>query len=172
MDDDQTIVIADSDNNRIVEWKSGARSGEVLAGGNGRGNKTDQLNEPTDMIVDEETDSLIICDSRNRRVWVKDATEGIVVAGGRGPGDALTQLSRPQAVFVDNLDTIYVTDEANHRVIRWCKGATHGDVIVGQDQKEKNELNAPNDFSFDRHGNLYVSSNWNHAVLRFSIETR
>ncbi|CAF5057848.1 unnamed protein product, partial [Rotaria sp. Silwood1] len=132
-----------------------------------------QLNNPHYIFVDREH-SVYVPEYFNHRVtkWVKDATEGIVVAGGRGPGDALTQLSRPQAVFVDNLDTIYVTDEANHRVIRWCKGATHGDVIVGQDQKEKNELNAPNDFSFDRHGNLYVSSNWNHAVLRFSIETR
>ena len=68
MDDDQTFLIADKDNHRIVEWKPGATSGQVVAGGNGQGNRTDQLNKPTDVIVDKETDSLIICDWGNRRV--------------------------------------------------------------------------------------------------------
>ncbi len=53
-DDDQCIYIADCDNHRIVEWKYGAKIGQVVAGGNGngKGNRMDQLNEPTDVIVD------------------------------------------------------------------------------------------------------------------------
>ncbi|CAF1676810.1 unnamed protein product, partial [Didymodactylos carnosus] len=39
-DDDQTIYIADASNHRIVEWKWGATSGQVVAGGNGQGNGT------------------------------------------------------------------------------------------------------------------------------------
>ncbi|CAF5180672.1 unnamed protein product, partial [Rotaria sp. Silwood1] len=35
VDDDQTIYIADCYNHRIVEWKSGATNGNVVAGGNG-----------------------------------------------------------------------------------------------------------------------------------------
>ncbi|CAF4313720.1 unnamed protein product, partial [Rotaria magnacalcarata] len=34
VDDDQTVYVADRDNHRIVEWKSGATSGQVVAGGN------------------------------------------------------------------------------------------------------------------------------------------
>ncbi|CAF3712531.1 unnamed protein product [Rotaria sp. Silwood1] len=37
VDDDQTIYVADELNHRIVEWKRGATSGQVVAGGNGRG---------------------------------------------------------------------------------------------------------------------------------------
>ena len=66
MDDEDTVIIADFGNYRIVEWKQGATSGTVLAGENGRGNRPDQLNRPTDVIFDKETDSLIICDRGNR----------------------------------------------------------------------------------------------------------
>ena len=42
-DDNQSIVIADYWNHRIVEWKIGAINGKVMAGGQGQGNRLDQL---------------------------------------------------------------------------------------------------------------------------------
>jgi hypothetical protein len=48
--------------------KHGERTAHVIAGGKGKGDRTDQLNNPTDMIVDHGTGSLIICDRGNRRV--------------------------------------------------------------------------------------------------------
>jgi sugar lactone lactonase YvrE len=62
IDDDQTIYVADSANHRIVEWKSDAINGQIVASGN------DPLNLPSKVIVDKENDSLIICDRDNRRV--------------------------------------------------------------------------------------------------------
>ena len=38
-DDNQSIVIADKWNHRIVEWKMGANNGRVIAGGRGLGNR-------------------------------------------------------------------------------------------------------------------------------------
>ena len=46
VDDEQTIYIADFRNHRIVEWKSGAKSGKVVAGGNGQGSGAHQLHGP------------------------------------------------------------------------------------------------------------------------------
>ncbi|CAF4223987.1 unnamed protein product, partial [Rotaria sordida] len=43
----------------------GDTNGQVVAGGHDKGN---QLNGPTDVLIDKETDSLIICDYGNRRV--------------------------------------------------------------------------------------------------------
>ncbi|CAF1976783.1 unnamed protein product, partial [Rotaria magnacalcarata] len=69
VDGDQTVVIADSGNHRIMQWKNGdTTNGQVVAGGNGAGNGLHQLNGPIDVLIDKETDSLIICDAGNQRV--------------------------------------------------------------------------------------------------------
>ena len=82
-DDNQSIVIADTYNHRIVEWKIGATYGKVIAGGGGRGNRLDQSNYPSDVLIDKETNSLFICDRNNRRVlrWCRrqDTTHGEVI---------------------------------------------------------------------------------------------
>ncbi|CAM4967822.1 unnamed protein product, partial [Rotaria socialis] len=63
VDDDQTVVIADYNNHRIMQWKNGdTTNGQVVAGGKGQGNGLHQLSYPTDVLIDKETDSLIICD--------------------------------------------------------------------------------------------------------------
>ncbi|CAF4522133.1 unnamed protein product, partial [Rotaria magnacalcarata] len=43
-------------------------NGQVVAGGKGAGNGLNQLNGPTDVLIDKETDSLIICDAEAERV--------------------------------------------------------------------------------------------------------
>ncbi|CAF4515884.1 unnamed protein product, partial [Rotaria magnacalcarata] len=69
VDDDQTVVIADYGNCRIVQWKNGdTTNGQVVAGSTTGGNGLNQLNGPADVLIDKETNSLIICDAGNRRV--------------------------------------------------------------------------------------------------------
>ncbi|CAF3381970.1 unnamed protein product, partial [Rotaria sp. Silwood2] len=68
VDDEQTVYVADQSNHRIMEWKSGTRTSQVVACGNGKGSGAHQLFYPQDVIVDKATDSLIICDSLNHRV--------------------------------------------------------------------------------------------------------
>ncbi|CAF2135291.1 unnamed protein product, partial [Rotaria magnacalcarata] len=43
-------------------------NGQIVAGDNGQGNGLHQLNHPSDVLIDKETDSLIICDWGNGRV--------------------------------------------------------------------------------------------------------
>ena len=64
-DDNQSIVIADYWNHRIVEWKIGASNGKVIVCGRRRGNRLDQLNGPTDVLIDKETNSVFIADRDN-----------------------------------------------------------------------------------------------------------
>ncbi len=52
-DDHQTIYVTEWSNHRVVEWKIGATSGLVVAGGNGQGNQTNQLNNPARVMVDK-----------------------------------------------------------------------------------------------------------------------
>ena len=64
-DDNQSIVIADCVNHRIVEWKIGESNGKVIAGGRGEGNRLDQLYYPSDVLIDKETNSLFIADRKS-----------------------------------------------------------------------------------------------------------
>jgi len=51
-----------------MEWKCNANNVQIVAGGNGKRNKSEWMNCQTDVIVDKKTDSLIICDQENRRI--------------------------------------------------------------------------------------------------------
>jgi sugar lactone lactonase YvrE len=72
-DDDQTIVIADCANDRIVQWKIGDRNGKIVAGGKGYGSRLDQVELPTAVIIDKDSDSLIISEGGIGRIvrWAR-----------------------------------------------------------------------------------------------------
>ncbi|CAF4952101.1 unnamed protein product, partial [Rotaria socialis] len=123
------------------------KNGTLVAGGNGKGNGPNQLNEPGYLFVDRQQ-TVYVSDWNNDRVmkWDKGAQEGIVVAGGQGAGSALTQLSDPNGIFVDTLGTLYVADHRNHRVMRWTQGdKKQGTVIVGGNGQGKgaNQFKGP-----------------------------
>ena len=42
--------------------KANAKIGQIVAGGNGKGDQIYQLNYPHDIVIDKENNSLIICD--------------------------------------------------------------------------------------------------------------
>jgi sugar lactone lactonase YvrE len=118
IDDDQTIYVVDYANHRVVEWKSGATSGQVVAGGKGQGNQANQLNSPTAVIVDKETDSLIICDFGNRRVvrWPRrNSTSGETIISGIAS----------YGLTMDSDGYLYVCDWNKHEVKRWKIGETN-----------------------------------------------
>ncbi|CAF3789630.1 unnamed protein product [Rotaria sp. Silwood1] len=173
MDNNGFLYVVDDEKHEVKRFKIGDTKGTVVAGGNGKGNRLDQLSYPHYAFVDREH-SIYVSDLKNYRVmkWEEGATQGIVVAGGQGEGNSLTQLNHPYGVVVDQLGTVYVTDSSNHRIMRWSKGATQGSVIIGGNGKGalSNQLNGPVGLSFDRHGNLYVVDWGNRRVQKFNIK--
>ncbi|CAF5108114.1 unnamed protein product, partial [Rotaria sp. Silwood1] len=124
VDDDQTIYVADCENHRIVEWKSGATNGKVVAGGNGEGNGAHQLKFPRDVIIDKDSDSLIISDWGNKRVtqWLRrNGTRGETIISNITCG-SLTK---------DDNGFLYVVDEGKYEVRRYKIGDTQGTVVAG-----------------------------------------
>ncbi|CAF5132011.1 unnamed protein product, partial [Rotaria sp. Silwood1] len=67
--------------------KVGDSQGTIVAGGNGQGDRVDQLKFPTYVFVDRNH-SVYVADNENHRVmkWVEGAQQGQVVAGGNGQG--------------------------------------------------------------------------------------
>ncbi|CAF3927129.1 unnamed protein product, partial [Rotaria sp. Silwood1] len=173
MDDNRSLYVVDDRKHEVKRYKIGDTQRTVVAGGNGEGNRLDQLSYPHYVFVDRDH-SVYVSEYGNHRImkWEEGATQGIVVAGGEGEGNSLTQLNHPHGIVVDQLDTVYVADSWNNRIMRWPKGATQGAVIIGGNGEgsQSNQLNGPVGLSFDRHGNLYVVDWGNHRVQKFNIK--
>jgi len=172
MDNEGYLYISNFMKHEVRRWRMGDTNGTVVAGGNGKGTRLNQLNYPFYIFVDRDH-SVYVSDWGNHRVmkWMKGAKEGIVVAGDQSEGESLTQLSKPNGIFVDELGNVYVADSGNNRIMRWIKGAREGSIVIGENGKKKqsNQLNYPTDLSFDRKGNIYVSDVDNHRVQKFDI---
>ncbi|CAF4047136.1 unnamed protein product, partial [Adineta steineri] len=170
IDQNGFIYVSDFENHEVRRWKQGDVVGELVAGGNGKGDHLNQLNGPSFIFIDKDY-SLYISDRENHRVikWEKDAKEGIIVAGGNDYGNSLKQLSYPRGVIVDHLGQIYVADQGNHRVMRWCEGNDEGEIVVGGNGNgnQSNQLNGPAGLSFDNEENLYVVDQGNHRIQKY-----
>ncbi|CAM4818960.1 unnamed protein product, partial [Rotaria magnacalcarata] len=180
VDDDLTIYVADRGHNHISEWKSGATNGTVVAGGNG----ADRLKRPFYVIIDKESDSLIISDTDNSRVirWPRrkgtrgetiiSNTDyfGTAVTGGNGIGYRLDQLSIPRYVFVDREHSVYVTEYSNHRVTKWELGAKQGIVVAGGQRQENSltQLDGPQGVVVHQLGTVYVADFNNNRIMGWS----
>ncbi|CAF0986614.1 unnamed protein product [Adineta steineri] len=174
MDKSGFLYVSDTEKDEVRRWKMGEYNNEgiLVAGGNGKGNKLNQLNYPGIIFVDKDQ-SVYVSDRDNHRVmkWRKDAKEGTVVAGGNGQGSNLNQLSGPQGVVVDYLGEIYVADCNNQRVMRWREGKEKGETVVGGNGDENlfHQVSGARDLSFDDEGNLYVVDYNNHRIQKFEV---
>jgi sugar lactone lactonase YvrE len=174
MDSHGYLYVSDNNKHEVKRWRIGDTNGTVVAGGNGPGNRLDQLNYPTYIFVDREQ-SVYVSDRYNHRVmkWKLGAKEGIIVAGNQTEGNSLKQLSYPTGIVVDQLGAVYVADSNNHRVMRWSKEAVQGSIIVGGNGhgEQSNQLYNPWGLSFDRQCNLYVADNANHRIQKFNVDS-
>ena len=163
VDEDDTVIVADYRNHRIVEWKRGDTSGRVLAGGNGEGNRPNQLNGPTDVLVDREIDSLIICDYENRRVtrWPRRS--------GTQSGKTIVDNIDCWGLAMDDEGALYVTDIEKHEVRRYRKGETNETVVAGGNGNGvgHHQLNYPRYVYVDGEHAVYVTDNNNHRVMKW-----
>jgi len=168
------LFVSDYKRDEVKRWKKDEKQGTIVAGGNGKGDKLNQLNYPGFIFVDRE-DSIYVSDRNNHRVmkWLKGAKEGIIVAGGQGQGNSLKQLSYPDGLVVNENGDVFVADCSNNRVMCWPSGSKEGHVVVGGNGQGKilNQLHYPRGLVFDRANNLYVVDSGNHRIQRFDIDT-
>jgi sugar lactone lactonase YvrE len=160
VDDNQTIYIADFQNDRIVEWKSNATSGQVVAGGNGK--EYDQLNGPTDVIVDKETNSLIICDSRNEQVIRRPRRDGT-------NGETIIIDIHCMDLTMDDNGFLYVPDHDKKEMRRWSVGKTYVKVAldVNGDDLRINRVEYPSNVFADRYRSSHASNMFSRRGERY-----
>ncbi len=137
--------MVDASNHRIVEWKNDAKTSRIVAGENGTGNRDDQLNNPFQVIVNEESDSFIISDCSNQRVVRWPRQNGT-------SGQTIISNINCRGLAMDSNRCLYVCNVSKHEVRRFEIGDTNGIgnhldqlyypyyIFVDQDQSSSDAL--------------------------------
>ncbi|CAF3886032.1 unnamed protein product [Rotaria sp. Silwood1] len=162
VDDDQTIVIADTYNHRIVQGKIGDINRQVVAGGRGQGNRLDQLPNPTDMLIDKETNSLIICSTMRVVRWSRQS--------GTTQGEILIDNVTCHGLSMDDHRCLYVSDVEKHEVRRYRMGDNVGTLVAGGHGAGDglNQLNWPRYIFVDQQQAVYVCDWSNNRVMKWN----
>ena len=167
VDDDDTLFIADTRNHRIVTWGPNYRTGRLVVSGQNQGNHADQLNTPTDVIIDRETGSLIISDYGNSRVvrWPRqNGTKAeVIVCNVACYGLAM-----------DDERSIYAVLSDVGAVRRYRAGELEEPVVAGGNGPgdRLNQLNGAKSIFVDRDHSVYVSDWGNARVMKWTKDAR
>ncbi|CAF1250511.1 unnamed protein product [Adineta steineri] len=158
VDDNETVYVSEWSNNRITEWKSGTKTGQVVAAGN----STYKLTSPRDVIVDKASNSLVICDRSNRRVvrWPR---------GNDTRGETIISNIDCWGLTMGEKGSLYVTDDKKHEVRRYERGESEGIVVAGGNEggSRLDQLSHPSYVFVDRDSSVYVSDHNNHRVMKW-----
>ncbi|CAF1499845.1 unnamed protein product [Rotaria sordida] len=144
----------------------GDTNGQVVAGGNGKGNRLDQLNEPTDVSIDKETDSLIICDIGRVIRWSRRS--------GTTQGEILINNIDPYGLAMDDQRYLYISDTDKDEVRQYQIGDKNGTIVAGGNGKGAglNQLNLPTYIFVDQQQTVYMSDCYNHCVMKWNKDAK
>jgi sugar lactone lactonase YvrE len=163
VDKNQKIVIAVSGKHRIMRYKQSARFGRRTVGKNTSGYRSHLLCEPSDVIFDKKSKSLIICDYHHRRVvrWSP---------GNEAFAERLIENAECFGVAIDDTGSLYVSDTEQHEVRRYRPGDRYGTVVAGGNGQGRRlkQLNHPTYICIGKDQAVYVADSWNDRVVKWS----
>ncbi|CAF1210389.1 unnamed protein product [Adineta steineri] len=159
-----SIIIADRNNRRVIQW----------------------LNQKQQILIDnidcfglaiDKNGFLYVSDwlkNEVRRWKMGEYNEGIVMAGGNGKGNQLNQLNFPGFICVDEDQSVYVSDNNNHRVMKWRRDAKEGIIVAGGNDEggNLNQLYYPEGVIVDDLGQIYVADAMNDRIMRWYEEKK
>jgi sugar lactone lactonase YvrE len=168
-----TLYIADTNNNRVMSYASGASNGTLVIGDQGPGTNNTQLNLPSGVYFDALSNSLLVANYGGHHIvrWASSASSWKLVAGSPGVyGCSSTLLNCPTGITVDPMGNLYVADTANHRIQLFLAGqnvATTIAGITGSSGATGVQLNTPSSVRLDSQLNLYVADLSNSRIQKF-----
>lgn len=178
---DASIIVADSNNNRITVYSS---SGAFIK------NVDAALNKPKAVAADR-AGNLYIADTNNSRVIKLSPDGAVLLQLGRRkdkkngppdylPGKANGEFNKPSGVALDAAENLYVSDTNNHRIQKFRPDgsfllaitlpAAPNDVAQEDDDEDTQmpELGEPMGIAIDGSGNIYVADREGDRVLKYS----
>jgi hypothetical protein len=170
MDSNGTLYVADDGNQRVLKYPSGSLNGILVAGINGSaGSSLSQLNGPISIVVDN---------NGYVKTHLLNCREPRVVFITKMKVEVLLRMKEKfnlvySKVYYFFYRYIYVADAGNNRIVKWTTNYSAGGVCItgctGTAGNAPNQLNGPRDLKFDRYGNLYVTDQGNHRILKYAI---
>lgn len=167
------VYVADTDNHRVQKFSIKAMNspGVTVAGANGKGNASNQLNMPMAVYVDSN-ENVYISDTDNYRIqmWSKGATSGTTVAGGNGKGTGLNQIGVCQGLFVhEPTNELFISDFYNDRIVKWIPEKGEGVIIAGNGTggSKANQLSGPRGIFIDECETIYIADLWNNRIQKW-----
>ena len=116
-DNDDNLVVADEDNNRVqVLNRSNGKHIRTITGNHGV--RSGQLKAPCGIAFTDDGEHIIIADTGNNRVCVLTYPDGVIVNSfGGTKGTNLGEFDGPYGVLVDDENKrIIVSEDKNHRI--------------------------------------------------------
>ncbi len=179
-DRNRSLYVADKSWHRVSKWRvNAAGTGydhdadwEKAGGGSGNGNR--EFDTPLGLALDPKHLYLYVAESANNRIQRLDSTNGNYLCHWQpnmGP-DTLA----PAGVAVDNRGEVYVSDNANGKVLRGTVYAANGNVKNDGDVPDQvgdlwqarlsdNYLYAPAYVAYNKHDNaLWIADSGNNRV--------
>jgi len=176
------LYIADRGNHRIQKYLFGSSIGQRVAGNVTGGSSSDKLSYPGRVLIDLN-ENLYIADTGNHRIqfWRKGANAGTTVVGtGKknkqnnavfpsynslslgSAGNSSNQLYWPYGIVLHpTSNTLYIADQANHRIMSYILGNNSGTLVFGFNGGGNNhtQLYSPIGLDFDILTNSLVITN-------------
>lgn len=155
------------DNARVMKWAPGATQGEVVAGGNGKGNADNQINLGTGMVVDNDGNIYVLDWYANRvQKWTPGATTGITIISGFANANGLW---RDGAGYFYVVNSPYVYPNYESHIARFKEGDfMFQEIIPASSGSGANQLSGATIGCFDAEGSMYVVDGGNRRVQKFS----
>ncbi len=150
--------------------------GVTVAGGNGKGAAANQLDDPTDVVVDN-SGAIYISDVNNHRIqkWAPGASEGVTIVGGYdSPAKDSYILGAHNGIFLDASSNLYVAETGRNRIRKWALGVNpmSGVTVAGRPPFSGSgpmELNIPWAVFVDRSDNIYIADRLNHRIQKWTV---
>ncbi|CAF1343244.1 unnamed protein product [Adineta ricciae] len=174
-----SLVIADSNNNRIIGVWDANEMGQNISVIATEWSSGHSLCNPFDVYIDNSnTYNLYVSDFCNSQVVRYTNMQTInppplVVAGyQQSTGTGLRYLNGPFGIAADSHNNVIVASLTDSRVLFWRPNATNGTIMVDSDTIGNSLMTneGPCGIAFDEQNSLlYVADTFNHRIQRYSI---
>jgi DNA-binding beta-propeller fold protein YncE len=182
--DNDTVYVADTDNDTIRKVALASGKVTTLAGGAGHPDRADgalvdaRFNHPHGLALDPAAQLLYVADTNNRSIRRIDIRAGTVstLAYSVPPGDTFTGFDAPSGLALTS-GHLFVTDYSDHAVVAIDLQKARASTFAGQFGVGGHSDGGGTSASFygplgicgDGHGNLYVADDLNGTVRKIEI---